>query len=62
MRLKNAFIIKGESVDKDPHGNIQTIYCTYDPESRSGSGTEASMRKVKEQYIGSVPNMRSMLK
>ena len=47
VRLKNAFIIKGESVDKDPHGNIQTIYCTYDPESRSGSGTEASMRKVK---------------
>ena len=47
VRLKNAFIIKGESVDKDAHGNIQTIYCTYDPESRSGSGTEASMRKVK---------------
>lgn len=47
VRLKNAFIIKGESFDKDPHGNIQTIYCTYDPESRSGSGTEASMRKVK---------------
>ena len=47
VRLKNAFIIKGESVDKDSHGNIQTIYCTYDPESRSGSGTEASMRKVK---------------
>lgn len=47
VRLKNAYIIKGESVDKDPNGNIQTIYCTYDPESRSGSGTEASMRKVK---------------
>ena len=47
VRLKNAFIIKGESVEKDAQGNIQTIYCTYDPESRSGSGTEASMRKVK---------------
>ena len=47
VRLKNAYIIKGEFVDKDANGNIQTIYCTYDPESRSGSGTEASMRKVK---------------
>ena len=26
---------------------LQTIYCTYDPDSKSGSGTEASMRKVK---------------
>ena len=47
MRLKNAYIIKGESVDKDADGNITTIYCTYDPDSKSGSGTEASMRKVK---------------
>ena len=47
VRLKNAYIIKGEFVGKDANGNIQTIYCTYDPESRSGSGTEASMRKVK---------------
>ena len=47
VRLKNAYIIKGESVDKDADGNITTIYCTYDPDSKSGSGTEASMRKVK---------------
>jgi glutaminyl-tRNA synthetase len=47
VRLKNAYIIKGESVVKDPSGNITEIHCTYDPDSRSGSGTEASMRKVK---------------
>ena len=47
MRLKNAYIIKAESVVKDAQGNITEIHCTYDPESRSGSGTEASMRKVK---------------
>lgn len=47
VRLKNAYIIKGERVDKDAAGNITTIYCSYDPESKSGSGTEASMRKVK---------------
>ncbi|QYJ69037.1 glutamine--tRNA ligase/YqeY domain fusion protein [Flavobacterium litorale] len=47
VRLKNAYIIKGESVVKDEKGNITEIHCTYDPDSRSGSGTEASMRKVK---------------
>ena len=47
VRLKNAYIIKGESVVKDEEGNITEIHCTYDPKSKSGSGTEESMRKVK---------------
>jgi glutaminyl-tRNA synthetase len=47
VRLKNGYIIKGESVVKDTDGNITTINATYDPYSRSGSGTEASQRKVK---------------
>ena len=47
VRLKNAYIIKGESVVKDAEGNITEIHCTYDADSKSGSGTEASMRKVK---------------
>lgn len=47
VRLKNAYIIKGESVLKDEQGNITEIHCTYDPDSKSGSGSEASMRKVK---------------
>ena len=47
VRLKNAYIIKGESVVKDADGNITEILCTYDTESKSGSGTEASRRKVK---------------
>lgn len=47
VRLKNAYIIKGESVVKDVDGNITEIHVTYDPDSRSGSGTEASKRKVK---------------
>ena len=47
VRLKNAYIIKGESVVKDSEGNITEIHCTYDPDSKSGSGSEASMRKVK---------------
>ena len=47
VRLKNAYIIKGEKVIKDSDGSIKEIHCTYDPESLSGSGTEASLRKVK---------------
>ena len=47
VRLKNAYIIKGESVVKDAEGNITEIHCTYDPDSKSGSGSEASLRKVK---------------
>jgi glutaminyl-tRNA synthetase len=46
VRLKNAYIIKGESVKKDLAGNITEIHVTYDEDSRSGSGSEASQRKV----------------
>jgi len=46
VRLKNGYIIKGESVIKDATGTITEIHATYDTESLSGSGTEASQRKV----------------
>ncbi|MGB0254916.1 MAG: glutamine--tRNA ligase/YqeY domain fusion protein [Flavobacteriaceae bacterium] len=47
VRLKSAYIIKAESVEKDAGGNITTVFCTYDPKSLSGSGTPESQRKVK---------------
>ena len=47
VRLKGAYIIKAERVEKDAQGNITAIHCTYEPDSKSGSGTEASTRKVK---------------
>ena len=47
VRLKNAYIIKAESCVKDENGNITEVHCTYDPKSKSGSGTEESKRKVK---------------
>jgi glutaminyl-tRNA synthetase len=47
VRLKNAYIIKGESVIKDENGKITEIHAIYDVDSKSGSGTEASQRKVK---------------
>jgi len=47
VRLKNAYIVKAESCTKDLNGNITEVQCTYDPLSKSGSGTEESLRKVK---------------
>ncbi len=47
VRLKSAYIIKAEHCIKDDKGEVTEIHCTYDPKSRSGSGTEESMRKVK---------------
>ena len=47
VRLKNGYIIKAESCTKDDDGNVVEVQCTYDPKSKSGSGTEESLRKVK---------------
>lgn len=43
VRLKGAYIVKCERWEKDANGNITTVYCTYDPESKSGEDS----RKVK---------------
>ncbi|GAA0831254.1 glutamine--tRNA ligase/YqeY domain fusion protein [Bifidobacterium pullorum subsp. gallinarum] len=46
VRLKGAYFIKCEHIVKDEStGEIQEIHCTYDPETKSGSGFNA--RKVK---------------
>ena len=45
VRLKNAYIIKCESVVKDEKGDIKEILCTYDPDSKTGGAT--ADRKVK---------------
>ena len=44
VRLKGAYFITCQSVVKDEEGNITEIHCTYDPETKSGSGCT---RKVK---------------
>ena len=33
VRLRNAYVIKAERVEKDANGEITTIFCTYDPET-----------------------------
>ncbi len=45
VRLKHAYFIKCENVIKDADGNVTELHCTYDPETKSGSGFTG--RKVK---------------
>lgn len=46
VRLKSAYVIQCHEVEKDPvSGEITAVYCTYDPETKSGSG--AVQKKVK---------------
>ena len=45
VRLRNAYVIKAERVEKDASGKITTIYCTYDPETLGKNPADG--RKVK---------------
>jgi len=47
VRLKAGYIVMCEKAVKDADGNITEIHATYDPLSKSGSGSEESKRKVK---------------
>lgn len=45
VRLMNAYYVKCVSYETDAEGNVTEVHCTYDPETKSGSGFEG--RKVK---------------
>ena len=45
VRLMNAYFVKCTDFEKDENGNVTVVHCTYDPETKSGSGFEG--RKVK---------------
>ena len=45
VRLMSAYFVKCVSYEKDDNGNVTEIHCTYDPETKSGSGFTG--RKVK---------------
>jgi glutaminyl-tRNA synthetase len=56
VRLKNAYIIKCDEehpFDADADGRITTIYCTYDPDTRSGQ--PGANRKIKGKTLHWVP-------
>ncbi|KAI4453829.1 glutamine-trna ligase [Holotrichia oblita] len=46
VRLKGAYIIKCESLEKDEDGNIKLIHCTADMDTKSGSGSQKKVKGV----------------
>ena len=46
VRLKNAYFVTCNSIEKDAAGNVTCLHCTYDPETKSGT-PGADARKVK---------------
>ncbi len=46
VRLRYAFLVKCVAVDKDEHGRVVAVHCTYDPGTQSGT-PGAETRKVK---------------
>ena len=51
VRLMHAYFIKCNSVVKDENGNITEIHCTYDPETKSGSGFEGRKPNGTIHYV-----------
>ncbi|AWL11766.1 Glutamine--tRNA ligase [Saliniradius amylolyticus] len=45
VRLRNAYVIKAERVEKDAEGNVTTVYCSYDPDTLGKDPADG--RKVK---------------
>ena len=60
VRLKGAYIIKAKEVVLDKNRKVTEILCTYDPKSKSGSGSEESKRKVKStlHWVSSEKNTK----
>ena len=51
VRLMHAYFIKANSVVKDADGKIVEIHCTYDPETKSGSGFEGRKPNGTIHYV-----------
>ena len=45
VRLRNAYVVKANRVEKDAEGNVTTVYCTYDPDTLGKDPADG--RKVK---------------
>ncbi|MDO9658916.1 glutamine--tRNA ligase [Glaesserella parasuis] len=56
VRLRNAYVIKAERVEKDASGKITTIYCTYDPETLGKNPTDGRKVKGVIHWVSAVHN------
>ena len=51
VRLMHAYFVKANSIVKDDNGNIVEVHCTYDPETKSGSGFEGRKPNGTIHYV-----------
>ena len=56
VRLRNAYVIKAERVEKDANGEITTIFCTYDPETLGKNPADGRKVKGVIHWVSSVHN------
>lgn len=56
VRLRNAYVIKAERVEKDANGEITTIFCTYDPETLGKNPADGRKVKGVIHWVSAVNN------
>ena len=56
VRLRNAYVIKAERVEKDVNGEITTIFCTYDPETLGKNPSDGRKVKGVIHWVSAVHN------
>lgn len=56
VRLRNAYVIKAECVEKDANGEITTIFCTYDPETLGKNPADGRKVKGVIHWVSAVHN------
>ncbi|MCU9999064.1 glutamine--tRNA ligase [[Pasteurella] aerogenes] len=57
VRLRNAYVIKAERVEKDAEGNVTTVYCTYDPETLGKNPADGRKVKGVIQWVSATDNL-----
>ena len=57
VRLRNAYVIKAERVEKDEQGNITTVYCSYDPDTLGKNPADGRKVKGVIQWVSATDNL-----
>ena len=62
VRLRNAYFVKCNEVIKDDDGNVVEIRCTYDPETKSGSGFTGRKVKGTIHWVSATENVKATVR
>ena len=62
VRLRNAYFVKCEDVIKDDAGNIVEVRCTYDPETKSGTGFTGRKVKGTIHWVSATHNVKASVR